>query len=44
MHHFRQRWVREDGVHQFFLGGFQAHGDDEPLEQLIHFGADHARA
>ena len=44
VHHLRQRRMREDRVHQLFLGGLEVHGDDEALDQLGHFGADHVRA
>ena len=33
--------MREDRVHQFFFGGFEAHGDDETLDELGDFGAYH---
>ena len=36
--------MREDRVHQFFLGGFEVHRHDEALDQFGHFGADHVRA
>ena len=36
VHHFRQRWMRENRVHQFFFGGFEAHGDDETLDEFGH--------
>ena len=32
--------MREDGVHQFFLGGLEVHRDDEALDQLGDFRAD----
>ena len=35
--------MREDGMHQVFLGGLQVHGDDEALDQLGDLGADHMR-
>ncbi len=44
VHHFRQRRMREDRVHQLFLGGLELHGNDEALNQLGHLGADHVRA
>ena len=30
VHRLRKRRVREDRVHQVFLGGFELHGNDEP--------------
>ena len=36
--------MREHGVHQFFFGGLQVHCDDEALDQLGDFGADHVGA
>jgi hypothetical protein len=36
--------MREDRVHQLFLGRLEVHGDDEALDQLGHFRADHVRA
>jgi hypothetical protein len=36
--------MREDRVHQLFLGRLQVHGDDEALDQFGHFRADHVRA
>ena len=44
MHHFAQRRVREDGVHQVFFRRFQLTPDDVALNQLGHFRADHMRA
>ena len=41
MHHLAERRMRKDGVHQVFLGGLQAHGDYEALDQLGDFGTDH---
>ena len=35
--------MREDRVHQLFLGAFQRHRDDVALDQLGHLGADHVR-
>ena len=32
--------MREDCVHQLFLGGLELHGDHEALDHLRHFGAD----
>ena len=34
----------EDGVHQVFFGGFQAHGDHEALDEFGDFCAYHVRA
>jgi hypothetical protein len=31
LHHLRQRRMREDGMHQLFLGGFEVHRDDIAL-------------
>jgi hypothetical protein len=36
--------MREDRVHQIFLGCLQVHGNDIALDQLRHFRADHVRA
>ena len=36
--------MREDRVHQFFLGRFQIHGDDKALNEFGNFGADHVSA
>jgi hypothetical protein len=44
MHHLAQRRMREDGVHQVFLGGLQVHGHDIALDQFGDFRADHVRA
>src|SRR3954468_22666973 len=32
LHRLAERRMREDGVHQVFLGGFEPHGDDEALD------------
>ena len=34
----------EDSVHEVFFRGFQAHRDDEALNELGDFCADHMRA
>ncbi len=39
-----ERRMREDRVHQVFLGGLELHGDDETLDQLRHLRADQVRA
>ena len=44
MHHLAERRVREDGFHQFRLGGFQRAANDIALDQLGHLGADHVGA
>src|SRR5215510_13482547 len=36
--------MREDRVHQLFLGGFEIHRDHIALDQFGHFGADHVGA
>ena len=36
--------MREDGVHEVFFGGFQAHRDHEALDEFGNFCADHMRA
>src|ERR1043166_9063669 len=43
-HHFRQRRMREDGVHQLFFGGLQIHRHHVALDQFGHLGTDHVRA
>ena len=44
VHHFRQRRMREDRVHQLFFGRFAVHRHDKALDQLGDFGADHVGA
>src|SRR5262245_8762637 len=44
VHGFRKRRMREDGVDQVFLGGFELHGNDEALNQFGHLGTDHMGA
>ena len=44
MHHFRQGGMREDGVHQVFLGGFKRLADHIALDQFGDFGPDHVGA
>lgn len=44
MHRFRQRWVWEDGVHQFLFRRFHIARDCVALDRLGHFGPDHVRA
>ena len=41
MHHLRQRWVRENRVHQILLGRFQLPAHDVALNQFCDFSADH---
>ena len=36
--------MREDGVHQLFLRGFEIHRHHVALNELGHLGADHVRA
>ena len=36
--------MREDGVHQLFLGGLEVHRHHEALDQLGHFRTDHVGA
>src|SRR5690606_37841537 len=44
LHRFRDRRMREDRVHQLFLGRLEVHGDDEALDHFRHFRANHMRA
>ena len=44
VHHLRQGWVREDRVHEVFLGQFTFARDHIALDELGHFSADHMRA
>src|SRR5262245_24824827 len=44
VHGLRQRRVREDRVHEVFLGGLELHGNGKALDQLGHFCADHVCA
>ena len=36
--------MRENGVHQVFFRGFQAHRDNEALDEFGDFGTHHMRA
>ena len=35
--------MREDGMHQLFLRGFEVHGHDKSLNELSYLGADEMR-
>ena len=36
--------MREDRMHQLFLGRLEVHGNDETLNEFRHFRPDHVRA
>src|SRR5471032_110294 len=44
LHHLRQRWVREDRVHQLVFCRLQIHRHHIALDQLGDFGTDHVCA
>src|SRR5688500_2103747 len=44
MHHLGQGGMREDGVHQLFLRGFQIHRDDKTLNELGDICSYHVSA
>src|ERR1700675_1935589 len=44
LHRLGNRWVREYGVHQFFLGGLEIHRHHKTLDQFRHLRTDHMRA
>ena len=43
VHHFAQRGMRKDSLHQIFFGGFQRAPDNIALDQFSHLGAHHMR-